>query len=192
LTLEWRAAGIYTLFPLLVAAEIGLLVCSRESAPEFPVAAIWLLHNSIFAALLTAIAIVTLGPSRAAAGSGLLTPRCSAGSGRPVPAYWARHGSRAADRRRRSRRHDAAVRSGLPGLVDHRHGRFGTAASRLTGHRPPAGIDRRRQQRPVDPVAPPHPSRAKKQAKMVLERPSATRSTGPSRPDGDLGDCGCG
>jgi hypothetical protein len=60
-------AGIVSLFAAEVACEFALLAVTHQTAPaEAAVAAIWALHNGIFAVLTTFIGIATLGFSLAA------------------------------------------------------------------------------------------------------------------------------
>jgi hypothetical protein len=60
-------AGIFAVFPLMIAAQFALLAVSRGSAPDAgAVTALWALHNGIFAVLDLSIAIATVGFSLAA------------------------------------------------------------------------------------------------------------------------------
>jgi len=66
------ATGIFTLFPMMVATEFGLLVTTDRARPDTAVVdALWTLHNATFQVLDTAIAIATLGVAIAAVSAGI-------------------------------------------------------------------------------------------------------------------------
>jgi hypothetical protein len=69
------AVGILALFGMLVASEQAVTVVAHGATPDTgAIAALWALHNSVFAVLLLMIGVALLGLSRAGVAAGITPP----------------------------------------------------------------------------------------------------------------------